>query len=103
MVAAQQEAVGAAGVDVPPDDLACIVDALCNGADGGQGIIEGGEGTAAVEKAVEGVAEVKPDDLTRIVDASCLAEGGQGIVHGGVGIDRHDTGSSLIVERRSES
>src|SRR5262249_43974205 len=79
-------------VRVPPDDLACVVDALCNGDAvyrGGQRIIEGGVGAAAtrvVEKAVDGAATVlvRPDDLPQIVDPLGLGViQGQRIVEGG--------------------
>src|SRR5262249_45842554 len=78
-------------VRVPADDLACVVDALCDGDTvyrGGQRIIEGGVGAAAtrvVEKAVDGAAIilVRPDDLTQIVDRLWLGViEGQRIVEG---------------------
>ncbi len=72
--AATEEAVEAAGVAVFPDNLACIVDARCNGSSGGGGggIIERGEGAGtATQEAVgldAGVGK-RPDDLACIVDA----------------------------------
>src|SRR5262249_47907693 len=96
-----QEAVLADGVEVIPDDLARGVDAVCHGVASGQGIVESDVSAAAFEEAVEserGVL-VKAHDLAGVVDAKRLgvAAGGQRIVEGGVGIDWHDTGSSLIV------
>ena len=78
-----EKTVGAAGVDVTPDDLASIVDAVQSGAIGGRGIVERGEVAATVtEKAVGagGVTEI-PDDRPLVVDAECLgAIGGQGCI-----------------------
>jgi hypothetical protein len=42
-----EEAVRAAGVEVCPDDLAHGVDAVCAGAEGGKGNVEGGVHAAA--------------------------------------------------------
>jgi hypothetical protein len=42
-----EEAVDAGGIFVRSDDLAEVVDALCNGDAGGQGIVDGGVNTAA--------------------------------------------------------
>ena len=98
--AAQEEAVGAAGVRVRSDDLARVVDAVGNGAGGGQRIERGV--SAAAEKEAVGAADVRvrSDDLARGVDAICNgAVGGQGIVEGGVGVDWHDPGSSVVVSR----
>ena len=82
------------------DDLARVVDADCNGAAGGQGIVEAWcrcrrcRGSRGVPLAFD----VLPDDLARVVDANCLgAVEAEGIVEGGVRIDWHDTGSSVIV------
>jgi acyl-coenzyme A thioesterase PaaI-like protein len=74
-------------VPVPPDDLACSVDALRTGAVGGQGIVEGGVSAAAIEEAVGAAgAPVNPDDLARGVNAdrAGAADIGRGIVEGGV-------------------
>src|SRR5215468_6142095 len=84
-----EEGVGAAGVVVSPDDLAQIVDADCRGAVGGQGIVEGGVGTAVVrivEEAVEAARVlINADDLPRGVDAAGNgALSRKGIVEGGV-------------------
>ena len=93
--------------------MALVVDALCKEDIGAHGIPEGGVGAAAVEEAVEAIAEAAtdseiipddlalvvdapglgavvvdliPDDLARGVDACCNgAAGGQGIVESGVG------------------
>src|SRR6266436_2646219 len=57
------------------------------GAEGGGGIVDGGEDTAAIKEAMhtEAAIRVKPDDLAGIVDAGCSgAEEGQRIVEGGV-------------------
>src|SRR5207244_11334001 len=72
-VAAVADAVA---VLVIPDDLARGVDAVCNGAPGGQGIVNGGVGATAKEEAIEAAGvRVNPDDLARVVDAvrSCSA------------------------------
>jgi len=86
--AAQEEAMGAAGVLVLPDDLAGVVDAEGLGAGGGQRIVDGGVGAAAQEKAVDADAaagDVKADDLAVIVDAKRSgAVGGRRIVEGGI-------------------
>ena len=102
-----EEAVAAVAVLVIPDDLARGVDAVCNGAPGGQGIVNGGVGATAKEEAIEAAGvRVNPDDLARVVDAvrSCAAglRGGRGIVEGGVGVDWHDTGSSMICAKASK-
>src|SRR5262249_18576002 len=67
-----EEAVLAAVIQVSPDDLAQIVDAVGLGAAlraGGRGIVEGGVSAAAQEEAM-GAADVsvRPDDLARVVD-----------------------------------
>jgi hypothetical protein len=75
-------------VPVPPDDLACSVDALRTGAVGGQGIVEGGVSAAAIEEAVGAAgAPVNPDDLARGVNAdrAGAADIGRRIVEGDVG------------------
>src|SRR5207248_4984745 len=71
--AAQEEAVGAAGILVIADDLARAVDSLRKGAVGGRGIVERGVGAAAQEEAVGNTAgvDVIPDDLARVVDPLC--------------------------------
>ena len=54
----------AAGIDVISDDLARGVDAARNGAAGGRGIVDRGEGAAAQEKAmVAGAVGEIADDL----------------------------------------
>ena len=67
--------VTAAAVLVRPDNLACVVDAVCKGAASSQRIVERGVGAAAgvIEKAV-GAARVgvPPDDLARGVDPLCV-------------------------------
>src|SRR5262249_27574717 len=96
-----QEAVPPpAGVEVIPDDLARIVDAVGFGFIGGRGIVDSGVGATAFEEAVDaGAGPVLPDDLIRIIDAECEGRTavGRRIVEVGVGVDWHDTGSSLIV------
>src|SRR5262249_6597185 len=77
------------------------VDAPCNGAIGGQGVVQGGV-SAPVRIVQEGMLgsadEIAADDLARAVDAEGLgAIGGQGIVEGGVIIDWPDAESSLLV------
>jgi hypothetical protein len=53
---------------------------------------------AAIEEAVIAAGvPVKPADLARVVDAVRLGVGARGIVEGGIGIDRHDLSSSMIV------
>jgi hypothetical protein len=71
---------------VGPDDLARGVDAVCEGANGGRGIVEGGVSAAAEKEAVEGAgAPVIPDDLARGVDALRNGTGrGQGIIEGSI-------------------
>ena len=57
-------------VGVPPDNLTCVVDALCSGLGGSQGIVDGGVGATAEEEAVVNVATKElPYDLARVVDA----------------------------------
>jgi hypothetical protein len=84
---------------VLPDDLAQVVNAQCRREVGGKRIVDRSVRAPAVEEAV-GAAKVtiEPDNLARTVDApgTGTAEG-QGIVEGGVGIDWHDSGSSVIV------
>src|SRR5262249_40966198 len=83
-----------AGIRVRPDDLAQIVDALCNGDAGGQGIVEGRVGTIAMEKAVVATAvRVEPDDLSGVVDA-----GGQGGMERIQGIDNRGVSASTVEE-----
>jgi len=91
--------VVAAGVAVRTYDLAQIVDAECTGAvaaGAGQGIVEGGVGAIAIEKAVVAAGVlVEPDDLAHRVDAECVgAVGGQRVVEGGEDIDWHGAASS---------
>jgi hypothetical protein len=53
--------------------VARVVDAVCNGVNGGVGIVDGGVSAVAQEEAV-GVAAgvlVGPDDLVHIIDAGC--------------------------------
>ena len=75
-------------VEIRPDDLAHVVDALRAGAPGSQGIVDRGVGAIAVKEAMRVVAvavEINSDDLAQIIDAECLrAPGGQGIVEGDV-------------------
>src|SRR5262249_41901980 len=85
----QEEAVViTATVDVPANDLARVVDPLCKGTIGAQGIVEGGVGATIVEKAVDlTVIVVVADDLSCVVDT--LRKGAtrarcKGIVEGGV-------------------
>jgi hypothetical protein len=92
----------AIAIKITSDDLARLADAECAGATsvrGGLWIIEGGVNPAAIEEAVAAAGvPVRPDDLAHIVDArSNGARGSQWIVEGGVGVDRHDTGSVVIV------
>ena len=100
---AVQAALQAGVAEVNTDDLTCAVDALRCGVLLGQRRIESGVRTAAQEKAVDATCVgVSTDDLARIVDPGCkgaVAAGIQGIVEGGVGIDWHDTRSSVIVSR----
>ena len=83
-----EETVKAAGVIVRPDDHPRGVDAARGRALGGEWILDGCVGAAAIKETVEdGGAEVLvlPDDLAGVVDAQCAgAAGGQGIVDGGV-------------------
>ena len=89
--------------EVVADDLSRGVDAGRNRELLCQGLVERGVGTAAQEEAVDATGVVvSPDDLARIVDPGCMgavAAAGQRIVEGGVGIDWHDTRSSVIVSR----
>src|SRR5215831_8446917 len=66
-------------------------------------MVEGGVGAAAIEEAMVTAVEVISDDLAQIVDPGCdcavAAGGGRRIVQRCVGIDWHDTGSSVIVSR----
>ena len=70
------------GVEICPDDLACIVDAGCKGAVRGVGIVQGGEhgGVAAPHEAM-GAARIAviPNDRAYLVDAAqygvCTARG----------------------------
>src|SRR5262245_7804416 len=62
-------------VSVKPNDLARVVDALCNCSPGAQGIVDGEvvgakNGMGVVEEAVlvAGVIYIVPDDLARVVD-----------------------------------
>jgi hypothetical protein len=65
--------VGAAGVAVISHDLAGSVDADGFGGNGGQGMVESGVSSAAVEEAVfASTIEVIPSDLARAVDAGCI-------------------------------
>ena len=78
--------VGAA-IDVIPDDLARVVDALGHGAFGAERIIDGGVGAATIEEGVRHLTavEVIPDDLARVVDAFCnRAADTQRVFKGGV-------------------
>src|SRR5262249_3802541 len=61
----------AAAINVGPDDLPLVIDALRKGATGPQGIVEGGISPAAVEEAVGCAAavNVESDDLALVVDA----------------------------------
>jgi len=99
-----EEAVSlVAAIEIIPDDLAHPIDAGCSGGDGGgQGIVKGGVGAPGVKEAMGAtVVVVVPDDLARGVDAGCAGDAdGQRIVDGGVGVDRHDTGSVVIVSRQ---
>src|SRR5205807_1279566 len=82
-----EEAVRAAGVDVIRNDLTRVIDTLRNGARGGQGIVDGGVKTPAVEEAVlmAGAVQGSSDDLAGVVDADRIrAVGGQGVIKGGV-------------------
>src|SRR5262249_45824105 len=86
---AVDEGVGTGGGVVGPDDLAQIVDAKCLGAVGGQGIVQGGVGGAAVgvveEPVIDSVGGVVADDLPRAIDAKGRgAAGRRRIVEGGV-------------------
>jgi hypothetical protein len=81
--------------------LARVVYVQCPGVSGIQGIVDGDVTPAAVQKAVcfEIAISVVPDDLARVIDAGAkgMKTDGQGIIEGSVGIDRHDTGSVVIV------
>jgi hypothetical protein len=85
---------GVAGVKAY--DLACVVDVVCNSTDGGQGIIDRGVGSRAVEKPmVATTVVILSDDLARIVDAVSLGHeiGLQRIIKRGVVVGGHDRGS----------
>jgi acyl-coenzyme A thioesterase PaaI-like protein len=66
--------------------LARIIDPSCNGAAGGQGIVEGGVSASAIQEGMGSAGvKVRPDDLAQIVDIVCSGERPQGIIKGGVG------------------
>jgi len=79
--------MGAGGVVVMSDDLARGVDAGGLAAEGGEGIIDGGENAPAEKEAMGVALRESTDDLPRVVDAECPGVGGegQGIVDGGEG------------------
>src|SRR5262249_56548089 len=108
---AQEEAVViTATVDVPANDLARVVDPLCKGTIGAQGIVERGVGAARgiVEEAVDlTLIKVVSDDLSCIVDTlrkgatrarrQRIIEGGvvaaaveKAVIAAGVGVKPHD-------------
>ena len=65
----QEAMVAAAGEIVEmPHDLARGVDAGGFGAEGGEGIIDGGENAPAEEEGMGVAPRVSPDDLARVVD-----------------------------------
>jgi hypothetical protein len=74
----------AANVHVTSDDLACVVDAVCEGAIRAcEGIVERDVGAAVIEEpVVRGAVAVRPGDLERIVDAVCLGPRRPGSVEG---------------------
>src|SRR4029077_16853397 len=60
----------ASTVTQEPDDLAIVIDVICNGRAVQSRIIDGGENAPAIEERVNaGGGGVSPDDLARIVDA----------------------------------
>ena len=77
--------------EIEPDDLARVVDAGCNRAEGARrGIVEDRRVCAAikvVEEAVRRPADiVRSNDLSRTADArSNRSVGGQGMIEGGEG------------------
>jgi hypothetical protein len=75
-------ALGADGDLVKPNDLARVVDAGRNGAEGGQGIVEGRVMTRDFDEAmVAARVLVTPDDLTQVVDTlRAGAESGRWVV-----------------------
>src|ERR1700722_14945847 len=81
-----------AAVEVIPDDLAAVADALGKGPFAARRIIKGREAAAAVEEAVTDLAAIKEisDDLAAVVEsagdrAAVGLDDGRGIVKGGVG------------------
>src|SRR5215831_16685343 len=89
----------AAAINVGPDDLPLVIDALRKGATGPQGIVEGGISPAAVEEAVGCAAavNVESDDLALVVDAlrtralAAALGAPEGIVNGNENIRGHWT------------
>src|SRR5262245_12899977 len=100
----------AAAINVGPDDLPLVVDALRKGATGPQGIVEGGISPAAVEEAVGCAAavNVESDDLALVVDAlrtralAAALGAPQGIVEGDVKVSGHRIPCFILSSELSE-